>query len=60
MNLDAIIAALMKVETKGESTLILADCVRLLASMKMEAEAKQEADKADDRGDENVNTEDRR
>ena len=42
MNLDAIITALLRVETKGESTLIMSDCIRSLVAMNQKA--KEETD----------------
>lgn len=42
MNLEAIIVALLRVETKGESTLIMADCIRGLTAI--QRQAKEEAD----------------
>lgn len=42
MELDKIISTLMHVETKGENTLIMADCIRALAAATGEVRKLQE------------------
>lgn len=40
--IDLVLTSLYRIETKGESTMIMAECIKLLASVSQELEKKNE------------------